>query len=105
MTILSDIAALAKAGYKFSEVKELINTTKNVSDSNVDPETEVDDVPEVVDVPETKNETSKDIDYKSMYLEAKKELAELQNNNTKTEVEEVSYTIDDIVKSMSKSIE
>lgn len=74
-----DLIQLAKAGYKPSEVKELITITESfpVSDSVDIPDVSTDPVPEVA--PEAgKVET---VNYKELYESTKMELEKVQKDN------------------------
>lgn len=100
---LSDIAALAKAGYKFEEVKELMSMSKEnavtISDNSATTPASANEAPagEVV-APEVSDGKS----YKELYEETKSDLQKLQEANTHKEVEEPDLSIDSIVTDLSK---
>lgn len=83
----SDIVDLAKAGYKPSDIKELLTLTEPK-------EVESDPVPE----------KEPDVDYKAMYEAEKKKLEELQDKNSREPVDPEPLKIDEIIKSVKKSI-
>lgn len=99
---LSDIAALAKAGYKFDEVKELMSMSKEnavtISDNSATKPASVEETPagEVV-APVVDGKS-----YKELYEETKSDLQKLQEANTHKEVEEPDLSIDSIVTDLSK---
>lgn len=100
---LSDIAALAKAGYKFDEVKELMTMSKEnavtISDNSATKPADAKEAPagEVV-APVVSDGKS----YKELYEETKNDLQKLQEANTHKEVEEPDLSIDSIVTDLSK---
>ena len=99
MSILTDIAALAKAGYKYDQVKELITLTNSqgIEKSSLNAEDGANNEP----APSSKEVDSNEPDYKAMYESMKKDLEELQNKNTKTEVDDPEITVDSIVNDLS----
>lgn len=100
---LSDIAALAKAGYKFDEVKELMTMSKEnavtISDNSATKPASANEAPagEVV-APVVSDGKS----YKELYEETKSDLQKLQEANTHKEVDEPDLSIDSIVTDLSK---
>ena len=87
----SDIVDLAKAGYKPSDIKELL-TLKEPEDK--DPE-------EVKKV--QKGSEPDEPDYKALYEAEKKKLEELQDKNSR-EPQPEPEKIEDVIKSIRKSI-
>ena len=88
----SEIVELAKAGYKPSDIKELL-TLK-----------EPEDKPD----PDKGKKEQKDIDpdepdYKALYEEEKKKLEELQDKNSR-EPQQEPEKIEDVIKNIRKSI-
>ena len=90
MLNLNDIIALAKQGYKPSDVKELIELSQTVEASQADQEqpTETPEEAEAIEAP--KEEEKKDgaqaaeiVDYKAKVEELEKKLSDLQKANTK----------------------
>lgn len=91
MLNLNDIIALAKQGYKPSDVKELIELSQTVEASEADqeqpkemPETEA----EVKEAPKEEEQkesaqTAEIVDYKKKVEELEKKLSDLQKANTK----------------------
>lgn len=104
MSILTDIAALAKAGYNYDQVKELITLSKTTTiDDGLSSKGHGtdgagnDDAP----APEVSPEKDETPDYKSLYESTKKDLEKLQSDNTKSEIVEKPLTVDSIVKDLS----
>lgn len=92
MLNLNDIIALAKQGYKPSDIKELIELSKTEEaseDQKVQPTEIPEDKPEEKEAP--KEEDQKDgadsedkiVDYKKKAEELEKKLSEMQKANTK----------------------
>lgn len=95
MSIISDLAALANAGFKASEIMELAKAdheSKKVPD------------PEPSKEPDPEPEQDPEPDYKSMYEETKKKLDDIQASNTKKELPEDELTIDEIIKNIKAEI-
>ena len=90
----SDINALAKAGYKPSDIKELLQLKEPEGNEGKDKEPEGNKGKDKEDAP---------IDYKKLYEEEKKLREELQNKNSKEPIKEPEK-IEDIIKSVRKSI-
>ncbi len=88
----SDIVDLAKAGYKPSDIKELL-TLKEPEDKQ-----EPDEVKKV-----QKGSEPDEPDYKALYEEEKKKLEELQDKNSR-EPQPEPEKIEDVIKSVRKSI-
>ena len=86
----SDIVDLAKAGYKPSDIKELLSLkapeTIEVPESDkAEPKT--DDAPEVKPEPDKAPETTEpDIDYKPLYEAEKSKVEKLQKDNASKSV-------------------
>lgn len=83
---LTEIIELAKAGYKPSDIKELISMGAE------EPKAE-----------EKQPEEDK-TDYKALYEATQQKLAELQDQNSRAPIVEEPLKIDEIVKSVKKSI-
>lgn len=112
MITISDIVALAKEGYKPSDIKELIELSKTaqakedggdtvaVTVPSEDPVTE--EAPATGSVEET--DTADSVDYKALYEETKLKLDSAQQLNTRhniqsdTEQEPDSDIIKDLIK-------
>lgn len=106
-----DIVALAKAGYKASEVKELMSMdiqetapvdggADNPADKDKQPPAE-NSAKETEKDKEGDPEEENNIDYKSLYEEKCKELEKAQNANVHQNQPEIKpqKTLDDIVRS------
>ena len=88
----SDIVDLAKAGYKPSDIKELLTLKEPEDDKGADEDKKVQKGTEP-DAP----------DYKALYEEEKKKLEELQDKNSR-EPQPEPEKIEDVIKSVRKSI-
>lgn len=124
MLSITDIVALAKAGYKPNDVKELIqlsktedNSSEIVNESPVSNTTSFVDsgavitqepktAPETKEIPETVKEAKvEEPDYKQLYEKTKIELATAQKANIKRDIssETDNRTDDDIIKDLIQS--
>lgn len=116
MGALSDIAALARAGYKPAEVKDLLaaagQTDKTTDEPETHPETKQDKTKDNTDTKADEPDTSKgnhpevtdkstddtpSTDFKSLYEATKKKLEEAQAANKKGKGEEPEKTPEQIV--------
>lgn len=120
---LSDIIALAKAGYKFSEVKELMSMadveskdTAVASNKLLDTETKdkaVDDKTKTVETPKAEPKPSKPdekdepdetvtkdktdtTDYKKLYEEAQEKIKNIQKENRSADISKEIKTDEDV---------
>lgn len=83
---ISDIVALAKAGYKYSEVKELIQLATETPEASEEvKESGSDETPEASEEAQESEpeETEDTIDYKALYEESQKALKAAQAANRK----------------------
>lgn len=91
---IPDIVALAKAGYKPVDVKELITLSEKVSDPKPEeqpgataepsnPATESPEAKEPTENAEKASEPDKEVDYKELYEESLKNLKAAQEANRK----------------------
>lgn len=92
----SDIVELAKAGYKPSDIKELLTLKEPEEDKKV--QKGADEVKKV-----QKGSEPDEPDYKTLYEEEKKKLEELQDKNSR-EPQPEPEKIEDVIKSVRKSI-
>lgn len=110
MMTIGDIVALAKAGYKPADVKELIEMTKeekkdiaDTSNSAIDDSSEpaAEVSPSASAAPE---EPEDDTDYKALYEQAKKDLATAQKENVTKDISsaEDDQSDADIIKDLIK---
>ena len=113
----SDIIDLAKAGYKPSDIKELLQLQeeKRETDGSDGKSTEADgsdgksteaDGSDGKPTKEKGNEGKKTeiIDYKKLYEEEKKLREELQDKNSRDPIDPEPLKIDEVIKSVKKSI-
>ena len=110
---LSDIIALAKAGYKFSEVKELMSMkdveskdtetkdkavddkTKTFETPKAEPEPSKPDEKDEPDETVTKDETDT-TDYKKLYEEAQEKIKNIQKENRSADISKEIKTDEDV---------
>jgi len=112
MLTIGDIAALAKQGWTYSQVKECIELSKEETKeektltqdppSNVVPEAAAETAPSAAAEPETKEEDP--IDYKALYESAKIDLDKAQKANMTRDVssEEDNISDEDLLKDLFK---
>lgn len=74
--LITDIIALAKEGYKPSDIKELLELTNN---ANVSTNEDI----SVQPVEVTEDHEDKDVDYKALYEAQLDEIAKLKSDNKK----------------------
>lgn len=100
MQTLSDLAALARAGYKADQINELIAQTK---DDNIQSK----EVPEIVPKEETQPEvqtdqnieqTQDELKYKQLYEDAHKEIESLKQDIASIQKANVSRDVSDTTK-------
>ena len=94
----SDIVDLAKAGYKPSDIKELMKLQE--------PEEQPEENGSEGKQTEEKGSEGKkeEVDYKKLYEEEHKKLEELQNKNSREPIDPEPLKIDEVIKSVKKSI-
>ena len=95
----SDIVDLAKAGYKPSDIKELMKLQEPE-------EQKVGTGSEGKQTEGTGSEGRKkeDVDYKSLYEAEHKKLKELQDKNSRGPIDPEPLKIDEVIKSVKRSI-
>lgn len=91
----SDIIDLAKAGYKPSDIKELLQLQEPEEKPDVKPEAKGS---------EGKDKEEDPVDYKKLYEEEKKLREELQDKNSKEPIDLEPLKIDEVIKSVKRSI-
>lgn len=116
MSLINDLAELARAGFKASEIIEISKNGKITSvtsdkvpesDEKIsDPEPESGNEPETESEPESGNdpETESEPDYKALYETTKAKLDRIQEVNSRQELPNNDVTIDDIVKNIKAAI-
>lgn len=110
---LSDIIALAKAGYKFSEVKELMSMADVESKDTETKDKAIDDKTKTIETPKaepkpskpdekdesdetvTKDETDT-ADYKKLYEEAQEKIKNIQKENRSADISKEIKTDEDV---------
>lgn len=98
--IISDIATLVKAGFTMADIKEVIAASNGTNEASTPT---VDQKP-IINDPEPSKEESNEPDYKALYEKASKDLKDLQDSNTKENIEPEPLKIDEIIKSVKSSI-
>lgn len=78
-----DIVALAKAGYKPADVKELMAMEQKKQEPEPEPKQEPEQEPKQEPEPEPKQEPKQEPDYKKMYEESQEALKQAQAKNTR----------------------
>lgn len=83
----SDIVDLAKAGYKPSDIKELMSLKTPDTEPQPEPEPEPDEAPEPEPEPDKATEPKEpEIDYKALYEAEKSKVEKLQKDNASKSV-------------------
>ena len=95
----SDIVDLAKAGYKPSDIKELMK----LQEPEEQPE-ENGSEGKQTEVKGSEGKKPEEVDYKSLYEAEHKKLEELQNKNSREPIDPEPLKIDEVIKSVKKSI-
>ena len=99
---ITDLIALAKAGYTPADVKELVSLEKEGDVNNAASMLEDKTEAGTVKAPEKEPEPAPaEVDYKALYEAEKKKVEDFQNSNTRKEVEEPEISVDSIVKDIS----
>ena len=103
MLNLSDVVALAKAGYSVKDVKELMEMSKS------QPETPQPEIPEPEVIPETPSGNvaesqpkeseppAAEPDYKALYEAEHQKVSDLQNKNNRADVSTPEVSQDDLL--------
>lgn len=111
----SDIIDLAKAGYKPSDIKELLQLQEPEGSEGKNKEPEGSEGKKEPEGSEGKSKEEKwkkdpafnpgiNLDYKELYEKEKKLREELQNKNSKAPIDPEPLKIDEVIKSVKKSI-
>lgn len=95
--ILSDLATLIRAGYKPDDINQLVKAMK---DEPVRPAVNAEEKVTAAVSPETPAEP----DYKALYEAEHKKLEDIQKANTREEIKDDVFSIDDIIKNIKTEI-
>lgn len=95
----SDIVDLAKAGYKPSDIKELMK----LQEHEEQPE-ETESEGKQTEVKGSEGKKTEEVDYKKLYEDEHKKLEELQNKNSREPIDPEPLKIDEVIKSVKRSI-
>lgn len=108
MSIFNDLVTLAKAGYTPDNVKEILKmSNENEKKEKEEPKEEPKGKEESKEKePETKVYTTgkSEPDYKVLYESTKKELEDIQKENTRDDMSKCEESIDDILENIKKAI-
>lgn len=103
MSVFKDVATMLNAGFTASEIKDMIkldlDAKKEAKEAKED-DTKVFETP----APKQKEKEEKEVDYKALYEQTKKDLDELQSDNTKKEVQPSTVDRDELFKNIKASI-
>lgn len=102
MSIFNDVVSLAKAGWKPSDVKAILEMDQN-KDQKKDPEPEKELQPKSKSE-EKKEKSEESVDYKAKFEEAQKELQKIYDENSRKEVTTDEPTIDYIVSGIASRL-
>ena len=98
MSIFNDVVSLAKAGWKPSDVKAILEM-----DQKKDPEPEKELQP-VSKSEEKKEQAEPEIDYKAKYEEAQKKLDKIYDENSRKEVTKEETNMDELFYSIANRL-
>lgn len=103
-----DLVALAKAGYKVAEIKELLNmeptavtdTDPTQSDTQIDKEAEANEPvsSNTTQTEEDSDQIEETVDYRALYEESQKKLAQAQASNLHKEIINNDKSDEDVLK-------
>lgn len=105
---ITDMIALSKAGFKASEIRQMIEDEQQETEAPEDPEpvgagedpdTPSGNDPQPEPEPEQREQEDPEPDYKALYEAEKKKVSELQSNNTRKQQPDAKSD-DDIIKDM-----
>lgn len=100
MSIINDLATLANSGWTASDLIAVIKADKEKAVTVPTESKPVTDAPAPSDAPASSDEP----DYKALYEQAKKDLDEIQNKNTRKTVEVEEPDINEIIKNIKAEI-
>lgn len=100
MSVFKDVATMLNAGFTASEIKDLIKLDLDAKKEAKEDDTKVFEAP----APQKKEKAADEPDYKALYEQTKKDLDELQSDNTKKEVQPSTVDRDELFKSIKASI-
>ena len=91
---------MLNAGFTASEIKDMIKLDLDAKKEAKEDDTKVFEAP----APQKKEKAVEEPDYKALYEQTKKDLDELQSNNTKKEVQPSTVNRDELFKNIKASI-
>lgn len=97
MGLFSDIVDLAKAGWKPSDVKAILEMDQKKEEAKEDDQ----ELTPKVKKSEKKEKEEPEIDYKAKYEEAQKKLEKIQSDSTKEDVSKYDLSIDEVIKDIA----
>lgn len=100
MSVFKDVATMLNAGFTASEIKDMIKLDMDAKKEAKEDDTKVFEAP----APQKKEKAADEPDYKALYEQTKKDLDELQSDNTKKEVQPSTVDRDELFKSIKASI-
>ena len=100
MSVFKDVATMLNAGFTASEIKDMIKLDLDAKKEAKEDDTKVFEDP----APQKKEKAAEEPDYKALYEQTKKDLDELQSDNTKKEVQPSTVDRDELFKNIKASI-
>lgn len=100
MSVFKDVATMLNAGFTASEIKDMIKLDLDAKKEAKEDDTKVFEAP----APQKKEKAADEPDYKALYEQTKKDLDELQSDNTKKEVQPSTVDRDELFKNIKASI-
>ena len=104
MSLFNDVVSLAKAGWKPSDVKAILDLDQKKEESAKNENQENVELKPVSKSEEKKEKAEQEIDYKAKYEEAQKKLDKIYYDNSRKEVTTDEPTIDYIVSDIASRI-
>lgn len=100
MSVFKDVTTMLNAGFTASEIKDMIKLDLDAKKEAKEDDTKVFEAP----APQKKEKAADEPDYKALYEQTKKDLDELQSDNTKKEVQPSTVNRDELFKNIKASI-
>ena len=101
MSIFGDCASMIKAGFSASEIREMLKMEKAEAEENIQ---KIQEEQTKVFKKESVKDKDPEPDYKALYEKTKKDLDELQSENTKKDIKPASVDRDELFKNIKASI-
>ena len=105
MSIFNDVVALAKAGWKPSDVKEIMDRDpRYMQKDDIGPEEVNIELKPVSKSEEKKEKSEESVDYKAKYEEAQAKLQKIYDENSRKEVTKEETNMDELFYSIANRL-